>query len=120
MAPYHLVPLLCSVGFLNSPVHSAVYSPPGLAAPVSLPNCPLQAHGRDVGCRMLDAGWRTRDASLSSQPSSEAGSGKGLPSLCVTAGWTQRSLLIQEPAWTEAGAVREISATKMHVYIYIL
>lgn len=52
MAPYRLVPLLCSVGFLNSPVRS----PPGLAAPVSLPKCPLQAHGRDVGCRMLDAG----------------------------------------------------------------
>lgn len=70
MAPYRLVPLLCSVGFLNSPVQSAAYSPPGPAAPVSLPNCPLQGHGRHVGCGM-------RDASLSSQPSSKVGSGGG-------------------------------------------
>lgn len=44
------------LGFLNSPIHSAAYSPPGPAAPVSLPNCPLQGHGRHVGCGMQDAG----------------------------------------------------------------
>lgn len=69
---------------------------------------------------MQDAGCRMRDASLSSQPSSEAGSGEGLPSLRATAGRTQRSLLTQKPAWMEAGAIREISATKMHVFIHIL
>lgn len=112
MAPYRLVPLLCSVGFLNSPVHSVAYSPPGLAAPVLLPNCPLQAHGRDVGCGMLDAGC---------QPliPAQLRGGEGLLSLSATAGRTQRSLLTQEPAWMEAGAIREISATR-HMYSYTL
>lgn len=67
---------------------------------------------QDTGCRM----W---DASLSSQPSSKAGSGEGPLSLRATAGRTQRSLLTQEPGWMEAGAIREISATKTHVFIYI-
>jgi len=61
-------PAACSVLFLNTPVHSAAYSPPGLAAPISLSNCSLRAHGRDVGCWMQDVGCGTPASSPSPAP----------------------------------------------------
>lgn len=110
VATCRLVPLLRSVGFLNSPVQSCVQpTRPGstrLAAKPS-PASPWETCGM-------------RDASLSSQPSSKAGSGEGVTSLCVTAGWTRGSLLTQVPIWMEAGAISEISAKDACIHIYSL
>lgn len=66
---------------------------------------------------MLDAGCWMWDPSLQSQSSSEAGRDPLSPR--AMAGWTWESHLAQEPAWTEAGAVKRNQSYKdtcIHMY----